>query len=188
MIKKNQAKTARFNFWPYFKSQKLLISIWLSLMIIDIGVQTFIGIFSGYILANISTGLYILAIKQFAIMCIVLICTNIMQFFRGIIYCRVSNKITNDMRIDIANQAFKIADKSYTDHKTSNFTQRISSDPQSVFDKVYSFVGYLQQIITAVIMIGYIAIISWLVGVIAIGAIIIVFAVEKVRRKIDLNK
>ncbi|MBO5949076.1 ABC transporter ATP-binding protein [bacterium] len=183
MIKKNQAKTARFNFWPYFKSQKLLISIWLSLMIIDIGVQTFIGIFSGYILANISTGLYILAIKQFAIMCIVLICTNIMQFFRGIIYCRVSNKITNDMRIDIANQAFKIADKSYTDHKTSNFTQRISSDPSTIFEKIASFVSYIQQIVTCVIMITYIIIISPMIGLLATLAIVCIFGMEKLRQK-----
>ena len=87
------------------------------------------------------------------------------------------------MRIDIAEQAFKVADKAYSDHKTSNFTQRISSDPQTIFDRVVAFVDYLQRIITSSIMIGYIMIISWNIVVIAIGVIISIFIFEKIRRK-----
>ena len=181
---KTEDKSKRFNFWPYFKKHRGLISIWLILMIIDIAVQTFYGIFAGYILADISAGMFILAIKKLLIMLAVMVFSNLLGHIRSNIYFRVSNKIINAMRVDIAVQAFGIADKAYTDHKTSHFTQRIATDPQTVFEKVYSFVGYLQQIITAVIMIGYIAIISWLVGLIALGTIIVVFSVEKVRRKI----
>jgi len=181
---KKTKDSKRFNFWPYFKKHKFLIGIWLTLMIIDIAIQTFYGIYAGYILANISSGLFILAIKKLIVMLIVMLFSNLLGYIRGTIYTSVSQKIVNAMRVDIAVQAFSIADKAYTDHKTSNFTQRISSDPSTIFDKVFSFVSYLQQIITAVIMVSYIAIISWVVGLIAMGAILIIFSLEKIRRKI----
>ena len=181
-MKKTKEKN-RFNFWPYFKKHKFAISIWLLLMIVDIGIQTFYGIFGAYVLANISAGLYILAIKQFIIMLGVILFSNIMQLFRGLLYCRVSNKVVNAMRIDIAKQAFNIADKAYTDHKTSNFTQRIASDPSTIFEKIASFISYLQQIITAIIMITYIIIISPVVGILAIVAIFAIFGMENLRKK-----
>ena len=182
--KTKEKNIKRFNFWPYFARHKGIISIWIILMIVDIGIQTYYGIFAGYILANISASLYILAIKQLAIMTCAMVFSNLLGHIRSSIYFRVSNKIINAMRIDIAEQAFKVADKAYTDHKTSNFTQRIASDPSTIFDKVFAFVDYLQRIITSVIMIVYIVIISWVVGVVAVGVIFVVFVVEKIRRKI----
>ncbi|MBR4999130.1 MAG: ABC transporter ATP-binding protein, partial [Clostridia bacterium] len=174
----------RFNFWPYFAKHKFPIVIWIILMVIDIGIQTFFGIYAGYILANISALLFLKAIKQLIIMTAVILFSSLLGHIRSNVYYRVSNKIINAMRIDVAEQAFSIADKSYTDHKTSNFTQRISSDPQTIFDKVFAFVDYLQRIITSVIMIGYIMIISWGVGLIAIVVILAIFSIEKIRRKI----
>lgn len=184
MNKNKQKNGKRFNFWPYFAKHKGMISVWVILMVLDIGIQTFYGIFAGYILANISASLFILAIKQLLIMTAVMLFSNLLGHIRSNIYYRVSNKIINAMRIDIAEQAFNVADKAYTDHKTSNFTQRISSDPTTIFDRVFAFVDYLQRIITAVIMISYILIISWVVGLIAVGAILCVFAIEKIRRTI----
>ena len=181
---KMKDKTKRFNFWPYFKKHRLMISIWMILMLVDIGIQTFYGIYAGYILANISASMFVLAIKQFVIMTAVMVIANLLAHIRTNIYIRVSNKIVNAMRIDIAEQAFKVADKAYSDHKTSNFTQRIASDPQTIFDRVVAFVDYLQRIITSSIMIGYIIIISWSVGLIAIVVIISIFIFEKIRRKI----
>ena len=184
MKAKTKEKTNKFNFWPYFARHKGIISVWVILMVLDIGIQTFFGIYAGYILADISSSLYVLAIKKLVIMTSVIVFSNLLGHIRSNIYFRVSNKIINAMRIDIAEQAFKISDKAYADHKTSNFIQRIANDPQTVFDKVYAFIDYLQRIITSIIMIGYIMIISWVVGVVAVGVIIAIFFFEKIRRKI----
>lgn len=182
-MKKTKEKN-RFNFWPYFKKHKFAIAVWFIMMIVDIAIQTFYGIFAGYILANISAGLIVLAIKQLVIMLAVMLFSNILGTIRSLLYFRVYNSVVNSMRVDIAEQAFKVADKAYTDHKTSNFTQRIASDPSSIFSNVYNFISYLQQIVTAVIMVGYIVIISPIVGVFAIASILIIFLIEKIRRKI----
>lgn len=181
--KTKEENDKRFNFWPYFKQHKLMISIWLVMMVIDIGIQTFYGIYAGYILANISSSMYTLAIRRLIIMLGVIVCSNCLAHIRSNIYFRVSNKIVNAMRVDIAVQAFNIADKSYTDHKTSNFTQRISRDPQTIFDTIYNFVTYLQQIVTAVIMVSYITVVSPIIGVIAVVTVLIIFIIEKIRRK-----
>ena len=155
-MKKTKEKK-RFNFWPYFKKHKLSISAWGFMMLLDIGIQTFYGIFAGYILANISSGLTSLAIKQLALLLAVVIFSNILGTIRSFIYFKVYNSVVNSMRVDIAEQAFNVADKAYTDHKTSNFTQRIARDPDSIFNNIYNFISYLQQIVTAVIMIVYIS-------------------------------
>ncbi len=183
MKEKNQAK-ARFNFWPYFKKHKGIIAVFLILLFIDIGIQTFYGIYGALILTDISSGLYLVAINKFIIMLIVIVCSVLMSHVRNCIYFKVSNKITNAMRVDIAKQAFKIADKSYSDHKTSNFTQRISSDPATIFDTVYKYIMYLQSIITSIIMIVYISSISPIVGVLAVVSILIVMTIERIRKKI----
>lgn len=183
-MNKTKDNSKRFNFWPYFKKHKLAIAVWLTIMIIDIGIQTFYGIFAGFILANISAGLLTLAIKQLVIMLIVIVFSNLLGLIRSNIYFRVYNKIVNAMRVDISVQAFNIADKAYTDHKTSNFTQRIARDPGAIFDNVYNFISYLQQIVTAIIMVSYIVIISPIVGIISVFSIITIFIIEKIRRKI----
>lgn len=184
MGKTKDKNSKRFNFWPYFAKHKGLIAFWIVLLLIDIVVQTFLGIYAGYVLADISSSLFVLAIKKTIITTAILIFANLLGHIRSNIYFRMSNKIINAMRIDIAEQAFKVADSAYTDHKTSNFTQRISHDTQTIFDKVYSFIGFLQQIVTAVIMVSYITIISWFVGIVALIAIVSIFIFEKIRRKI----
>lgn len=183
MKQKNQA-TARFNFWPYFGKHKKSITLFLILLFIDIGIQTFYGIYGALILADISSQMYLLAMNKFVIMLIVIICSRAITHIRNCLYFVVSNKITNAMRVDIAKQAFKISDKAYTTHKTANFTQRISSDPATIFDTIYKFVMYLQQIITSIIMVVYISCLSWIIGLLAIATISVILVVEKVRRKI----
>ncbi len=176
--------STKFNFWPYFRRHKGPISIFLILLLIDIGVQTFIGIYGALILADISTGLYILAIKKFLILLCVLITSNLMQHVRNCIYFKISNIITNEMRVDIASQAFKISDKSYTDHKTSNFTQRINDDPSTIFQTVYRYIMYLQAIITALIMVLYISMKSWQIGILTVFSIAVIMTIEKIRKNI----
>lgn len=183
MKEKNQAK-ARFNFWPYFKKHKGIIAVFLILLFIDIGIQTFYGIYGALILTDISSGLYLLAINKFIILLIVMICSISMSHVRNCIFFKMSNVITNEMRVDIAAQAFKISDRAYSDHKTANFTQRISSDPQTVFNTIFRYVMYLQAIITSVIMIVYISCISLVVGVMAVGSITIVVLMERARKKV----
>lgn len=181
-MKKNNVK--KFNYWPYFAKYKGMISLWIFLMVVDVGIQAFYGVYVAYILADISAGLILTSIKKYIILVSVMLFSNLMGHIRSNLYYRVSNKIVNNMRVDIAEQAFKIADNAYNNHKTSNFTQRISNDPSTIFDRVHAFVSYLQQIVTAIIMISYIMIVSWSVGLIAIGAISIAFIIEKSRRKV----
>ena len=67
MTKTKETKTKRFNFWPYFKKYKWLIMLWMVMMLVDIAIQTFYGIFGAHILADVSSSLYLLAIKKLLI-------------------------------------------------------------------------------------------------------------------------
>ena len=56
-MKVKTKEVKKFNFWPYFAKHKVGIIFWLILMVFDIAIQTFFGIYGAYILANISKGL-----------------------------------------------------------------------------------------------------------------------------------
>lgn len=184
---KTEEKQKKFNFWPYFAKHKVPIIFWLILMAIEIGTQTFYGIFGAYILANISAQLYLLAIKQLIIWFICIIITNILGSIRGLLYVKTYNKVVNEMKIDIAVQAFNLADKAFSNHNTANITQRISSDPQKIFNNIYGFVSLLQQIITTIIMVLYVAIISPLIAIISIVAVGIIYLIEMFRKKKQMS-
>lgn len=180
----NNKTKQSFNFWPYFAKHKGSITLWIILLVVDIAIQTFYGIYGAIILADISAKLYTLAIKKFLIMLSVIVFSNIISHVRNIIYIKTNNKVVKAMSVDIAMQAFSISDKSYTDHSTSSFTQRIQRDPSTIFNSLSGFVSNIQQLITAIIMISYIIIINWLVGIIAVTTIGVIFILEHFRRKI----
>lgn len=185
-MKSKEKLKHKFNFWPYFGKHKGIIAVYLFLLLLDVGIQTFYSIYAAGILVAVAEGAHYVAINKFLVMLVVIIFSNICGLIRNTIYYHTSQKIVNEMRVDIAYQSFKISDKAYTNHNTSNFTQRIASDPMKIFDGIHNIVMNVQGIITALIMVGYITIISPVVGVIAmltVGSIIVVDNIRKKKNK-----
>ena len=176
----------KFNFWPYFSKHKGIICFYLIMLLIDVGIQTFYSIYAAGILVAVAEGAHYVAINKFIVMLIVILFSNVLGLIRNTTYYYTSQKIVNEMRVDIAYQSFKISDKAYTNHNTSNFTQRIASDPVRIFDSIHNIVMNIQGIVTALIMIVYITIISPIVGIVAfltVGSIIFVDNIRKKKNK-----
>ena len=184
-MKSKEKASKKFNFWPYFAKHKLAIGFYLTYLLIDVAIQTFYAIFGATILVAIAEGDYLLAIDKFLVMLVVILFSLMLQYIRHIIYFKTSNKVVNDMRVDIAIHSFNISDRAYADHKTSNFTQRIGSDPKTIFDSLHNLVRYIQRILTAVIMVIYIVVVSPVLGSIGVVTIASLIVLEKFRKKVN---
>jgi len=180
-IKNNNSE---FRFWPYFTKHKLAMFIYIFSFILEISAEIFATLYLAKILVVITEKSYFVAIKMFVILYLVYIFENINSFFRSVIYTKTANTVINAMRVDVAEQAFRVSDKSYSEHNNANFTQRISNDPATIFQYLTMYVSYISQIITQVIVISYIAILNIYVGLLIVFGIIVTFFIEKYRKQI----
>ena len=103
------------------------------------------------------------------------------------IYYKYSNKIMSELNLDLAKQAFKLNSKTYNDHDTGTFVQRIVEDPARIVDCLATIVDTVMEILTSLIMIIYIATLNVWVSLVITGLLIIATLLEyyriKVRRK-----
>ena len=183
---KNKKETCKkFNFWPYFAKHKLAIGFYLTYLLIDVAIQTFYAIYGATILVAIAEGAFQAAIEKFLVMLAVILISLTIQYFRHIIYFKISNKVTNAMRVDIAIHSFNISDRAYAEHQTSNFTQRIASDPQTIFNSLHNLVRHIQGIMTTLIMVIYIVAVSPILGSIGVLTVASLIILEKFRKKIN---
>ena len=58
-----------------------------------------------------------------------------------------------DLNLDLAKQAFKLNSKTYADHETGKFVQRIVTDPETVVQNLADLVDLFTDCITALVMI-----------------------------------
>ncbi len=181
-MKSKEKASKKFNFWPYFAKHKLAIGFNIFIMIIQIALDLIFSIFVAGIIETVATGAYDVAIQKFVILLGIHVFANILSYTQDMISFRFSNKIVNAMRVDIACQAFKITDRAYTDHSTSNFTQRIASDPKTIYDKLEMFLWNIQSILSIMLIIIYIFIISPFVGGIGVVGIGLVIVLERIRK------
>lgn len=108
-------------------------------------------------------------------------------YFINLIYFKYSNKIMSLLNLDLAKQAFKLNSKTYNDHDTGTFVQRIVEDPAQIVDNLASLVDMIMSIITSTVMLIYITTLNaWIalaLVVLAVVAGIIEYKRVKIRRK-----
>ena len=69
-----------------------------------------------------------------------------------------------DLNLDLAKQAFKLNSKTYNDHDTGTFLQRIINDPERVVSSLADIMDNVFEIISSLIMIIYISTLNIYIG------------------------
>ncbi len=175
---KEKTKQKKFNYWPYFAKHKWAIAFDILLHILGIALETFVAIFSAQILLAVTNGTYDVAIRNTLILLTALLILSTSAYIQNILELRTSVKITNAMRLDIAKQAFKVSDVAYANHNTSEFAQRIAHDPEGIFDSLIGITNYITSIIEAVVMVVYISVLNFWIGLITVVGAAIDFAIN----------
>ena len=104
-------------------------------------------------------------------------------YLSGIIYQKYANRIMADLNLDLAKQAFKLNSKTYADHETGKFVQRIVTDPENVVRSLADLIDIITDILTSFVMLIYIATLNIYVALIVVGILIISLIIEQIRRK-----
>ena len=182
-MKKRKEKSKKISLSMYLAKYKFGISMYILVYLVA-GAGTILQtIFFAKAIEYITTSLIREAMITLGIIAGVVIVKRLCWYLSGLIYQKYANKIMADLNLDLAKQAFKLNSKTYADHETGKFVQRIVTDPETVVQNLADLVDLFTDCITALVMIIYIATLNIYIAL----AIVVLFAfcmiLEKIRRK-----
>lgn len=182
-MKKYKTKN-KFRFWHYFGQEKFKITLYLITSITLVMLDLYSTILLANMIADVTEKAYELALEKLAIFGIVLLIRRAAGIVTTVTFNRLSLNIVNNMRLAVADQAYKIDSKSYASHSTANFTQRIVGDPHTIFSGLDTIVDTILNLTYSIVIVGYIATLNWVVCLIMLVTLIISTTFEILRRNI----
>jgi len=148
-------KNKKKSITEYLSKYKFAIFYYV-LCVISAGACTFLYTISiAYSIECITTTRYktavycLIAVMAFAVL------ERIITFFSNYFYHKYSNKIMEELNLDLAKQAFKLNSETYNNHNTGEFVQRIVTDPEKIVNSLASIIDYLADVIVAAVMVIY---------------------------------
>ena len=188
-MKKHKIKTQKQNILKYLKRQKLHISLYLFSYIVASVCNIFITLGLAKVvelLASNPTN-YTGAINYAVITLILTIVQRLGWYLCGLEFDLAATKIMSNLNYDLATQAFKLNSKTFSDHETGTFVQRIVSDPEKIVNNLAELVELTTDVVTALIMLVYISTLNTYIGLVFLFSLIVGMIIElfriKARRK-----
>lgn len=186
-MKNKQNKQKKLNIGNYLARYKG----WIFVYILLTAVASVCDIFRVILMANAIETITIPNFQKAIYLMLGVVGISIFQricwYFINLIYFKYSNRIMSDLNLDLAKQAFKLNSKTYNDHDTGTFVQRIVEDPAQIVDNLSSLVDMIMEIVTASIMLIYIMTLNLWIALVLVGLAVIAGIIEfkrvKIRRK-----
>ena len=171
------------NLTYYLKQHKLGISLYILTYLLAGTCTVLQIIFLAKAVEQITIGLYADAIYSLLYVALFVAIKRINWYASGIIYQKSANKMMANMNQDLATQAFKFTSKTYAEHDTGTFLQRIVNDPQIVVNNLADMVDVITDILSAMVIIIYIATFNLYIALALFVIIFIGITIEKFRTK-----
>ena len=183
-MKNKQNKQKKLNIGIYLARYKG----WIFVYILLTAVASVCDIFRVILMANAIETITIPNFQKAIYLMLGVVGISIFQricwYFINLIYFKYSNRIMSDLNLDLAKQAFKLNSKTYNDHDTGTFVQRIVEDPAQIVDNLSSLVDMIMEIVTASIMLIYIMTLNLWIALVLVGLAVIAGIIEFKRVKI----
>ncbi len=182
-MKKNNKKSKKISLSMYLARYKFGISMYILVYLIagaSIVLQT---ILFAKAIEQITLSLFREAMITLGIIAGIVIVKRLCWYLSGLIYQKYANKIMADLNLDLAKQAFKLNSKTYADHETGKFVQRIVTDPESVVRNLADLVDLVTDCVTSLVMIIYIATLNIYVALAIVAIVLFCMIIERIRRK-----
>ncbi len=136
-------------------------------------------------LAKITVGNFAESIRLLIIAGTCMISGRICWWINSYIYYKYSNIMWKEIAKDLTKRSFCLATSTFSDNNSGTFIQRIMDDPKEVLGKMSSLIDIIVQIISQTVVIIYIISLHWIIGTLYIVMLILSFAVELYRRKLN---
>ncbi len=173
--------------WKYLKKYRGWIILYTILSLFAAVCDIFMTILLAKAIEIITIPNYIKAIYLLCGVIGIAVFQRICWYFINLIYYKYSNKIMTAINSDLAKQAFKLNSKTYNDHDTGTFVQRIVEDPAQIVDSLATIIDMVTELVTALVMLIYITTLNFWISIILVCLSVIAGIIEfkrvKIRRK-----
>lgn len=184
---KKQEKAKRPNIGKYLKKYRLWIFLYTFIYVIASVGDVFFTILLAQSVEQITLGEFRQAMITVAIVIGINVVQRICWYLCNVIYNKKANLIMAELNLDLARQAFKLNSKTYNDHDTGTFVQRIVDDPARTVDNLATVIDVIMNMATTIVMFIYIAVLNIYVSIALVGIVLIAFIIEynrvRIRRK-----
>ena len=187
MNKQKKEKIKKIGLGQYLYKHKLGISLYILVYIIASACTIFSTLIFAEGIESLTLGDYTKCFIILAIATGLVLVKRGCWYISGLIYEKVANAIMAELNYDLSRQAFKLNSKTYSDHNTGTFVQRLVSDPERIVSNLADLVDIVTDIITSLIIIIYITTLNIYIGLVIVGLMIIGLILEKTRIKIRVK-
>ncbi len=183
-MQKNKQKHKKIGLSTYLKRYKFGIFLYVLVYALASVCSIFTTIIFAKAIENITLGFYSEAITNLLVIIALAVGKRICWYLSGVIYQKYATKIMAELNLDLAKQAFKLNSKTYADHDTGTFVQRIVTDPERVVTSLSGMVDVIFDVVSTLIIVIYITTINLYVGLAVLLLIAIGLAIELKRKKV----
>lgn len=180
-------KQKKIGLRTYFSRHKLGIALYIADYTLFAACSIGLTLVLAEMIEAITDVLYSRALMFLGVAIGIVIAQRIFGHLSLIIYQKTSKAIISEMNSDLSQQAFKLNSKTYADHSTGLFTQRIIQDPERILETLSDVIDVLSDIVSGAVIIFYVAAINIYIGLIIIGMIIGYSLLEMVRKQIKIK-
>ena len=185
MKTKDNQKQPRLNIWFYLRRYKGPIFLYIIASLIAAAASVVNTIYLANLIEIITEPNFLMpAIYCMLVVIGVSIFQRICWYLTNVIYYKYSNKIMMNLNMDLSKQAFKLDSKTFNDHNTGSFVQRIIEDPATIVDNLATIIDVVADIITGIVILGYITFLNIWVSLCLIAIIIVAALIENKRLKV----
>ncbi len=178
---KKERKEKQIGITHYLKQHKLGISLYILVYLIA-GACGIIGtLLFAQVVVNVSSNIYTKAIYILCIIIGTVVIKRLCWYFSGLIYQKVANAIMASLNYDLSRQAFKLNSKTFTDHNTGTFVQRLVQDPERIVNNLADLVDIFTDILSITIVLIYITTLNVYIGLVILAIVIIGILLERKR-------
>ena len=186
-MKNRKPKLKKPSIAIYLKNYRWQIFLYIFTSLIATTIEVFMSILLANAIEQITLSEYNKAITTFLIVIALELTILICYYFINFIYYKYSNKIMSELNLDLAKQAFKLNSKTFNDHDTGTFVQRIVEDPTRIVDNLASVVDQIMTLIGSLVILIYITTLNIYVSICLLLLLIVGMIIEyfriKTRRK-----
>ena len=172
-----------FKLTKYLKKYSGWISFYIFVFVLVTVVDVFIPILTANAVEDITFNEYRSAIYNLLFVIGLSIASYFLSGLLNFLYNRYGMKMIGDISLDCVAQSFKISSQSYSNHSSGQFMDRIVNDPNRIVGELSSMVFMISNIVTTLIIIIYVFILNYIIGLCVVALLIVSLIITSVRLK-----
>ncbi len=180
MVRKAQKA---FSMSKYLKKYSWHIAFYIFVFVLSTVVGVFIPILTANAVEDVTFQRYNGAIYNFLFVLGLSVMQYLLMSLLNFLYNRYGMRMIGDMSLDCVAQTFKINSRSYSSHNSGAFMERVARDPERVVGELSSFVNMISNIVSTFVIVIYVFILNYIIGLCVAGAILIALIVDTIRLK-----